>query len=520
MRRRAEAFLEQLPAYPVGRYRGRGIVIAGGGERYLPSLYVTVRAIRHVGCQLPIQVWYLGRNHEMPLARQNLLAPYGVECIDADVIRLQHPARMLNGWELKVFATLHSPFKEVLFLDADCYPCRNPTHLFREPDYQLQGAIFWPDMATFDTRLKWSAFGVPDPKRPGSVESGQYVIHKERCWRALNLAWFYNDHSDFYYRFCYGDKHTFEVAWTRCGPPFVMWNANATWEDPAYVHAGSDSRPLFIHRCADKFRFGPQAYLTWQNHDAPVFHAHLPLERQAWGWMSELANDLAISSFVSPVPRVRNPLSLPKMFCITCRQTPERGIAATQHFRDRGLEVEVFPGIHGRTFGLSAVNFVGTNYPMSPGQIGCLLSHYMLWQTLSYLPDEEILILEDDAWFEEDFREQFHQAYRDLPADWQFVFVGGVAMEGKPIEKITDRVGIMRYPCGTHAYLVKRDLLSFLLETNHEARLPVDLQLMDNSLPTLKCYTFTPSLVKQRGVCSPVDGTGENWPSTTVENQG
>jgi hypothetical protein len=292
MRSKADAFLAAVPDYPTDRYAGRGIVIAGGGERFFAALYVTIRAVRHVGCRLPIQVWYLGRNHEMPADRQALLAPHGVACVDADEVRLQHPARRLDGWELKVFATLHSPFAEVLFLDADCYPCRNPEFLFDDGDYATQGAIFWPDIATIDTRLKWPAFGVADPRRPGSVESGQYVIDKRSCWRPLNLAWFYNDYSDYYYRYCYGDKHTFEVAWTRCARPFVMWQPEARWQDVAYLHPGPDGTPLFVHRCADKFRFERQQYVTNQNHAGTCYHPHLPLENECWQFLAELADAL------------------------------------------------------------------------------------------------------------------------------------------------------------------------------------------------------------------------------------
>ena len=236
-----------------------------------------------------MEVWYLGRNDEMPADRQALLAPFGVECVDADAVRRLHPARSLNGWELKVFATLHSRFEELLFLDADCYPCRNPEFLFGLDDYRELGAVFWPDMAAIDHRLKWSAFGIPDPNRLGSVESGQYVIHKRTSWRPLNLAWFYNDHSDYYYRYCYGDKHTFEVAWASCGQPFVMWQPRARWEAVAYLHPGPDGQPLFVHRCADKFRFDRQEYVTFQNYSDPHYHDQLPLERACWGWMAELA---------------------------------------------------------------------------------------------------------------------------------------------------------------------------------------------------------------------------------------
>jgi hypothetical protein len=290
MRRRAEEFLARVPAYPSKRFHGRGIVMAGGGDRFFPSLYVTIRALRHLGCRLPIQVWYLGRKHEMPREQRALLAAYDVECVDADKVRQRHPARRLDGWELKVFATLHCPFEELLFLDADCYPCRNPEFLFERADYRARGAIFWPDLPAVDTRLKWPAFGVADPRRIGSIESGQFVLDKRRSWRPLNLAWFYNDRSDYYYRYCYGDKHTFEVAWARCAQPFVMWEPKGKWVDVAYVQPGPDRLPLFVHRCADKFRFKNHRYATKQSHSLPSYYSSLPMERECWRWLSELAS--------------------------------------------------------------------------------------------------------------------------------------------------------------------------------------------------------------------------------------
>jgi len=227
------------------------------------------------------------------------------------------------------------------------------------------------------------------------------------------------------------------------------------------------------------------------------------------------------SGSVPIVPKLKNPSArpwddLPPIFCITCWQTPQRSKLAAEHFRERGLDIQFFPGIHGKSFGLRTALITKTGHRIAAGEVGCFLSHYMLWQTLAYLPHDEILILEDDAWFEPDFRSRFREAYADLPNDWQFVYVGSTLIDGKPVERISNRVGLMRYPCGTHAYLVKRSSLSFLLQTNHQARYPIDMQLMENSLPAMRCYTFTPSLVKQRGSPSPVEGTGENWSTTTA----
>jgi hypothetical protein len=289
MRFRAGEFLRMLKAYPQGMYRGRGIVIAGGGEKYFASLYVVIRAIRHVGCELPIELWYLGRNHELPNDRKAILEPYGVVCIDADEVRKMRPAKCLDGWPLKVYATLHSRFEEVLFLDADCYPCRNPEELFSNAEYCRLGSIFWPDTGGVDVRLKWAAFGVADPRRPMSVESGVYMVHKGKSWRPLNLAWFYNDESAYYYRYCYGDKHTFEVAWPATNQQYAMLAEMGRFDTVAYLHPGSDGKPTFVHRCCDKFRFAKHSYTTFQGTDVSQLYQQLPLEFCCWQFMEELS---------------------------------------------------------------------------------------------------------------------------------------------------------------------------------------------------------------------------------------
>lgn len=295
MRQKAEAALEAVPRYPPDRYGGRGVIYVGGGERFLASLYVSIRALRHVGCTLPIQLWYLGRENEMPPDSQALLAPFGVECVDADEVRRRHPARNLNGWELKVYATLHSSFAEVLFIDADCYPVCNPEYLFEHSDYRAKGAVFWPDVGN-GPRPNWPAWGVADPGWKFTLESGELVLNKRPSWKPLNLAWFYNDHSDYYYRHGCGDKHTFEVAWARCRQPFAIWRDQADWDQVAFVHPGPEGELLFVHRNCDKWRLAPQQYVTGQHYAEQYYHPGLPLEDECWSWLAEYARSVGCAA--------------------------------------------------------------------------------------------------------------------------------------------------------------------------------------------------------------------------------
>src|SRR5437016_7277353 len=141
--------------------------------------------LRRFGCRLPIQLWYLGKK-EMDEHMKALVLPFGVECIDAHAVRKEFPARILGGWQLKPYAILHSPFREVLLLDADNVPVVNPEFLFETRQFRSSGAVFWPD---FDkpknekVQAIWQSTGLEQPEEQ-EFESGQILVNKEQCWKA------------------------------------------------------------------------------------------------------------------------------------------------------------------------------------------------------------------------------------------------------------------------------------------------------------------------------------------------
>jgi hypothetical protein len=220
-RQKADQFLQSVPPFPQDECSGRGIVICGGGPRYFPGAWVCIRMLRELGCTLPIELWSLGR-YEMDQAMASLVAPYGVRCIDGSEVRRQHPVRILNGWELKPFAILHSGFEEVLLLDADNTSAANPQPLFDAEEYQRTGAVFWPDFnrLTVDRSI-WRICGVLYRDEP-EFETGQILVNKRQCWKTLQLTMHLNAHSDFYYRHVHGDKETFHMAWRMLDQPYVM----------------------------------------------------------------------------------------------------------------------------------------------------------------------------------------------------------------------------------------------------------------------------------------------------------
>ena len=217
-----DRFIDRIPAYP-GGFSGRGIVICGGGARYFPCAWVCINRLREAGCGLPIELWHLGPR-EMNRRLAARLAPLGVKCIDALKVRRRHPARILRGWELKAYAILHSSFQEALLLDADNVPVVNPEFLFATPEFRKTGAIFWPDHGftrNAKTRPVWTSCGLRQPNER-EFETGQIIVDKARCWRALCLAMWFNGNSDFYYQYIHGDKETFHLAFRKLRTRYAL----------------------------------------------------------------------------------------------------------------------------------------------------------------------------------------------------------------------------------------------------------------------------------------------------------
>jgi hypothetical protein len=257
----AGRYIDTIPPYP-SAFKGRGIVTCAGGTKYNTCAWVLINRLRDLGCRLPIEVWYLGEK-ERDDSWMDLVRPLGVTFIDAAQVARSRTGRAsgtpghpkLGGWESKPFAMLHTRFREVLFLDADNLPMVDPTFLFDSPEYRATGAIFWPEMNRIPPgHVHWRAFGVQYRDEPDQ-ESGQVLVDKERCWRALNLCNWYNERSYYFYRIAVGDKDTFRYAWHRLGQRFAMPEAAALLPG-AFCQCDFDGRLIFQHRFRPKWSLG------------------------------------------------------------------------------------------------------------------------------------------------------------------------------------------------------------------------------------------------------------------------
>lgn len=196
-------------------------------------------------------------------------------------------------------------------------------------------------------------------------------------------------------------------------------------------------------------------------------------------------------------------------FCITLPEIPLRRIVSEAHFREVMLEARFFDGIHAERMGLKTVfpyevDNPGSGYNMGFGRVGCWLSHYMLWSALNLMWDDLFLILEDDVKLPPDWGARMLQSLRDVPKDFDMLFLGSCCCEGKPKELIAGEVFKVEYPLCTHAYIVARKALPVMLSTQRKCYAPIDISLSFHTMPQLKVYTVLPRIAEQFNTNLPI----------------
>ena len=139
--------MEDLDPYPARRFEGRGIVLLGGNGKTLELIQITLRMLRELNCRLPVEVWHLPG--ELTVGDTIMLQELGATPRDfggADVLfSMKEIKGREKNFQLKVAAWVNSAFEEIIGLDSDVMPIRDPTYLFETDVYRRTGQIFWPD---------------------------------------------------------------------------------------------------------------------------------------------------------------------------------------------------------------------------------------------------------------------------------------------------------------------------------------------------------------------------------------
>ncbi len=225
-----------------------GITISAGGSTYFLNAYINIRLLRNKGCNLPISWFYMGDEmkpewiqlvEEIPNVKTYNLGGTG------------NKTQMNGGYQSKIEAIVEAPFDEVLLIDADNFPVKNPEFLFNEETYKRYGAVFWRDIRFFtdsEKNVLSKRYNV-NLDNIYHLESGQLIFDKRRdsVMKGLLVAREMNRDYKYTYECIFGDTDTFTIGFLRAGSPFIINPHPPRILSTGLMQKDFDGKDLFCH---------------------------------------------------------------------------------------------------------------------------------------------------------------------------------------------------------------------------------------------------------------------------------
>ncbi|XP_015608067.1 glycosyltransferase 25 family member [Cephus cinctus] len=184
-------------------------------------------------------------------------------------------------------------------------------------------------------------------------------------------------------------------------------------------------------------------------------------------------------------------LNMDNVYMINLVRRPDRRIRMQHCFRDLGIRAEIIDAVDGRTLNETSLLEWGVKMmpeyadpyhkrPMTMGEIGCFLSHYIVWNKMIENRYEKIMILEDDVRFEPYFRQKVNFILNELDRlniSWDLVYLGRKRMQEQeePLVEGSQYLVYAGYSYWTVGYMLSKSGSEKLLKAKPlESMVPVD----------------------------------------------
>jgi len=192
------------------------------------------------------------------------------------------------------------------------------------------------------------------------------------------------------------------------------------------------------------------------------------------------------------------------IWVLTLERTPERQRFIEQQLNDLQLSYRIIYGVDGSNLSeaqeskyspAAAKKTVGR--PLVAGEIGCALSHAMIFEMIAEQSEEMVMVLEDDALVGEMFA-RFLDSVERLPRDWDLINLSTGAEQigfGEPIFDIYRMCRFGDHAFGNRAILIRKSAAERLLELVYPVRWYADGLTGQPELSGLGTFGIDPPVV-------------------------
>ncbi|XP_043527347.1 glycosyltransferase 25 family member isoform X2 [Frieseomelitta varia] len=135
---------------------------------------------------------------------------------------------------------------------------------------------------------------------------------------------------------------------------------------------------------------------------------------------------------------IQDTLQVDKIYMINLLRRPERRNRMHKIFKELEIRAETIDAVDGSTLSLEDLKTLEIeimpeyidpyhNRPMTMGEIGCFLSHYIVWNKVVKNGFKNIIVLEDDVRFEPFFNQKVNYILKELEnlqLKWDLIYLG------------------------------------------------------------------------------------------------
>lgn len=182
------------------------------------------------------------------------------------------------------------------------------------------------------------------------------------------------------------------------------------------------------------------------------------------------------------------------VYCINMAGRPERRKESAAEFEKHGIQVSFVEAIDGKTLNLPPKNS-SDGLPLRPGDIGCCLSHAKVAMLAKEAGFGNYCVFEDDIILKTDFTDLFSTFIRQVPGDWDLLYLGGSHNGGKKF--VTENIVVGEKVFTTHAMGIRNTMYDSLIDVWQRKDEKIDIAL-DCLKSRFKFYAFDPWLAGQR----------------------